>query len=69
MLYEMIGLIATSFVLLSFMLSDIRSVRIVNIIGAALFVVYGVLIGAFSTWVLNLCLILTHIYHLCSKRE
>jgi hypothetical protein len=64
MLYEIIGIVATSFVLLSFIMNDIKKVRIINIIGAALFVVYGVLIGAFSTWVLNAALILIHIYYL-----
>ena len=64
MQYEIIGIAATGFVLLSFLMNDIKKVRIINIMGAALFVVYGLLIAAFSTWVLNACLILIHIYYL-----
>lgn len=69
MLYELIGILATLFVLASFIVNDIRKVRIINIAGAALFVVYGILIGAFSTWLLNAVLIVIHIYYLVKKRK
>ena len=68
MLYELIGIAATLFVLASFIVNDIRRVRIINIAGAALFVVYGILIGAFSTWLLNGLLIVIHIYYLTKKK-
>ena len=61
---ELIGLAATLFVLISFVMKETRKIRLVNIVGAALFVVYGVLIGAFSTWLLNAVLIVIHIYYL-----
>lgn len=59
--YEIIGITATLFVLASFLVNDIRKVRLINIVGATLFVVYGYLIGAFSTWLLNGLLIIIHI--------
>ena len=62
--YEIIGIVATLFVLLSFLMKKIELVRIINIIGAIFFVVYGVLIGAFSTWLLNAILIVIHIVYL-----
>lgn len=62
--YEIIGLTATLFVLLSFLMKRIELVRIINIIGAALFVVYGICINALSTWVLNGALIVIHIVYL-----
>ena len=62
--YEVIGLIATSFVLLSFLMKRIEAVRIVNIIGAACFVIYGILIGSLSTWIMNGALIVIHIIYL-----
>jgi uncharacterized protein with PQ loop repeat len=62
--YEAIGLMATLFVLASFLVNDIKLVRTINIAGAALFVAYGLLIGAFSTWLLNAILIFVHFYHL-----
>jgi hypothetical protein len=69
MQYELIGILATLFVLASFAVNDLKLVRIINIVGAALFVVYGILIGAFSTWLLNALLIEIHIYYLATKRK
>lgn len=62
--FEAIGILGTIFVLISFLMKDIKAVRIINIIGAALFVVYGALIGALSTWLLNGILIIIHIVYL-----
>lgn len=63
-LAEIIGITGTIFVLLSFLMKELKRVRIVNIIGAALFVVYGITIGALSTWLLNGVLIIIHLYYL-----
>lgn len=62
--YEIIGLIATIFVLASFIVNDMKMVRLINIVGASLFVIYGLAIGAFSTWIMNILLICVHIYYL-----
>ena len=62
--YEIIGLTATLFVLLSFLMKRIELVRIINIIGAVLFVIYGVCVNALSTWLLNGILIVIHIVYL-----
>ena len=62
--FEAIGITGTLFVLLSFLMKDIRKVRIINIVGAILFVVYGLLIGALSTWLLNGILVIIHIVYL-----
>jgi uncharacterized protein with PQ loop repeat len=61
---EAIGLLATIFVLISFLFNKPKQIRIVNIIGAALFVVYGLQLGALSVWLLNGALIAIHIYFL-----
>ena len=68
MQYEIIGIIATLFVLASFLVNNIRKVRLINIVGAALFVVYGMAIGAFSTWLLNGLLIVIHIRFLKKQK-
>lgn len=62
--YEIIGTIATIFVLISFLMKGEKRIRIINIIGALLFVIYGVLINAFSVWLLNGALVLIHLYKL-----
>ncbi|MDY4788898.1 MAG: YgjV family protein [Bacilli bacterium] len=58
--YEIIGLVATLLVLISFSLNGERKIRMVNVIGASFFVVYGILINSLSTWVLNSFLIIIH---------
>lgn len=67
--YELIGIIGTLFVLLSFLMKDLKKVRIINIIGATLFVIYGLLIGALSTWLLNGVLIIVHIVYLIKEKK
>lgn len=65
---EVIGTIASIIVLLSFVVTDEARIRIINIYGAALFVIYGVFINAFSVWFLNGILILVHGWHLLRKK-
>ena len=67
--YEYIGLAATSFVLLSFLMKDAKRIRAINIIGAALFVLYGCLIQSISTAVLNGALILIHAVYLTRENK
>jgi hypothetical protein len=61
---ELIGLVATLFVLCSFLMSGERQIRIINIFGATLFVIYGALLKAPSVWLLNGALLFVHIYKL-----
>jgi uncharacterized protein with PQ loop repeat len=62
--YEIIGTLASVIVLLSFVVSGEKRIRVINIFGAALFVVYGVFIGAFSVWFLNAALLVIHAHKL-----
>ena len=50
---EILGIIATLFVLAAFMLNDVKQIRIVDLIGAILFVIYGILIHSLSVSLLN----------------
>ena len=61
---ESIGIIATLFVLSSFLVSGEKKIRRINIFGATLFVIYGITIGALSVWLLNGTLLAVHIYKL-----
>lgn len=61
---ELLGTIASVIVLISFLMKGERNIRIINILGALIFVVYGVMINAFSVWFLNSGLIIVHIYYL-----
>ena len=63
-MYEIIGVLASVMVLISFVMNGEKKIRIVNIAGALLFVVYGLLINAFSVWFLNGALLFVHIHKL-----
>lgn len=69
MIYEIIGLLATAFVLLSFLMRDVKKIRLINIVGATLFVIYGVLINSVSVWIMNGILIIVHIYYLLKIKK
>lgn len=66
---EVIGIVSTLFILVS-MSIDTASykgdviMRIINIIGSVSFMVYGALLPAMSTAILNGCLIFVNTYHL-----
>lgn len=64
MKYELIGLLGTIFVLLSFIQNDEKKIRKINILGAVLFVCYGLITKTYSTAFLNLCLCIIHIIKL-----
>ena len=50
---EIIGLAASCFILLSFLLKGEKKIRLVNSIGCIAFIIYGILIDALSVWLLN----------------
>ena len=64
MKYELIGLCGTVFILIAFLFNTEREIRIFDMVGSVLFVVYGALIGAYSNVILNSALILVHIVKL-----
>ena len=59
---EIIGTVASICVLLSFLQTGEKRIRTFNIIGAVIFVIYGLLIQAHSVWILNAILIGIQIY-------
>jgi len=67
--HEIIGIIATLFVLLSFLFTSEKRIRQINIIGALIFIVYGVIITAHSVYILNGALIIIHMYKLYKGRN
>lgn len=64
---EIIGFLAGICVLISFVMKGERKIRLFNIVGCLLFVIYGWMIGAISVWVVNAIIILVHMYHLSKK--
>lgn len=67
---ELLGYIATFFVAASFLFKSIVHLRIVNSIGAVLFVIYGMIIDAYPVALLNAFLVCVNLYQLyCLKKE
>jgi hypothetical protein len=64
MIYEIIGYTASALVAISLMMSSIVKLRVINMIGAALFTLYGLLIGAYPVAVLNFTIVLIDLYYL-----
>ena len=54
---EIVGYLASLFVLLSFLNKDLRKLRIVNSVGCALFVTYGVLLGSIPVIITNVAIL------------
>lgn len=69
MWHELIGLCGTAFILVAFMFNNEREIRIFDTIGAVLFVVYGVIIGAYSNVILNGALIVIQLVKLHRMKE
>ena len=65
---EIIGWVATIFILLSF-LYDGNKLRYINIVGASLWLVYGLIELSYSIMFLNLCVVLIHIYKLLKPKN
>ena len=68
-MYELIGVFASVMVLISFVMNGEKKIRIINIFGATLFVVYGLLINAFSVWFLNGMLLFVHLHKLLKMNK
>lgn len=64
---EILGILAGIVVLLSFIPQNLKYIRIINIIGCILFVIYGIGINSISIWLTNSGLGIIHIYQLKRK--
>lgn len=64
-----VGYAASFFVVLSFMLKNIKQIRIVNLIGCIAFVIYGIFSGMLWPIIIpNAILVFIQIYHLLKNK-
>jgi len=63
-LLEWIGYIASAIVLISLLMSSIKKLRWINLIGAAMFGTYGFLIGSLPTGFMNLGIVIIDVFYL-----
>ena len=63
-LLEIFGYIGTALIILSMTMRSINKLRILNLSGSIISVIYSVLINAWPTVILNVCLAAINLYHL-----
>ena len=61
---EWLGIVASAFVLVSFLFSKQTITRLINICGCIAFVVFGLILPAYSTAFMNAALIVVHVIYL-----
>lgn len=61
---EIIGILGTVLILIGFLSDSEKKIRLFDMAGSILFVLYGALIGAYSNIVLNSILVVIHIVKL-----
>jgi uncharacterized protein with PQ loop repeat len=66
---EWVGYAASLGVLLSFLMKDIKTLRLVNSVGCLLFVVYGVLLSSIPIIITNVAILLINFYYLFLKKS
>lgn len=64
MVIELIGYLGSLLVLVSFLMSSVVKLRIVNSVGALIFTIYAIIIHSYPTALMNACLIGINIYYL-----
>ncbi len=62
--YEIIGYVASVLVAVSLMMRSVLKLRVINLLGAAVFTLYGLLIGAYPVAVVNFVIALIDLYYL-----
>lgn len=66
---ELIGITASALVLISFLMKGERKIRLVNIVGAIIFIAYGIMLKSVSVTLMNVGLVIVHIYYLTKKKK
>ena len=64
MSFELLGYMASVFVAVSLMMRSLVKLRVINLVGAVLFTVSGLIIAAYPVAVVNGFIVLVNIYYL-----
>lgn len=68
-LTEWVGYAAMVVLLISFMMKNVRKLRIVNSLGCALFVIYGLMLPSWPIAISNIAIICINFYYLFVKKN
>lgn len=66
---ELVGYLASAFVLASMLMSSVVKLRVINLTGALLFSIYGFLIGSLPVGIMNACIVVANGYHLMKMTQ
>ncbi|MFK7786575.1 MAG: YgjV family protein [Crocinitomicaceae bacterium] len=66
---EIVGYLASAFVLLSFLMKEMTKLRIVNIIGCSFFIAYGILIPSWPVIITNVAIVFVNVFYLLKARQ
>ena len=69
MIIEIVGYIGSALVLVSFLMTSVFKLRIVNTVGSFIFMVYALIIHSYPTAIMNFCLVLINIRFLWKMRN
>ena len=67
--WEIFGYIGTGLILLSFMIEDVFKLRVINTLGAIFWIIYGVWIKSTPTIVVNVSVMVIHLYWFIKHRK
>lgn len=65
---EIIGYAGSALLLISMMMKDMTTLRWINVLGCATFIVYGSLLGAIPIIITNTAILLVNLYYLFLKK-
>lgn len=67
---DWIGYIASGLLIISFMMKNVRTLRVINSFGCAFFIYYGILLGNdLPIIITNLFIVIFNLYYLFIKKE
>ena len=66
---EIVGYIGSALVLVSFLMTSVFKLRIVNTIGSFIFMVYALIIHSYPTAIMNFCLVIINLRFLWKMRH
>lgn len=69
MMIEMIGYVGSILVLVSFLMTSVVKLRVIDSIGGFIFAVYAMIIHSYPTALMNICLVLINIYYLVRMKK
>lgn len=65
--FEIIGIVGTLFIMLSYAQSNVKILRTINLVGCVLFIVYGFCINSLSTVILNAMCFIVNVFKMIQE--